>query len=118
MASPKKQSSARARVSVHAHVRPDGGDAFFPEPKSGQVRAPDDLAEELAEEFLSSATSGEESGQERLEQIVPEENGGPFIQTSGDAEFASGTDESNPEDAEVEPFPTTGGHLRPTRPRG
>lgn len=101
MAIPKKDARA-----ARPPKRPDGGDAFFPDPEGGPAQAPDDLAEELAEEFLSSATSGEEASETGHEQIVPEETGGPFIQTSGDTEFAEGTDEMNPPDAEVEPFPT------------
>jgi hypothetical protein len=105
MAIPNKETAAPAR----ARGRVDDANAFFPDPSGGPAHAPDELAEELAEEFVSSATSGEEAGEDGLEQVVPEENGGPFIQTSGDAEFADGTDESNPADAEVEPFPTPTG---------
>lgn len=113
MATPRKNHSA---ARAHAHQRPDDGNAFFPDPGNGRAVAPDDLAEELAEEFLSAATSGEDASER--EEIVPEENGGPFIQTSGDAEFADGTDESNPADAEVEPFPKpTAGPVSTTRMR-
>ena len=38
---------------------------------------------------------------------MPSEVGGPFVVTTGGEEFAEGTDESNPEDAEAEPFPKT-----------
>ena len=98
----------RTPQTVRASRRPDHADAFFPDPEGGPAHAPDDLAEELAEEFLSSATSGEEAANDGHEQVVPEENGGPFVPSSGAAEFADGTDESNPTDAEAEPFPTTG----------
>jgi hypothetical protein len=40
-------------------------------------------------------------------QQVPEEDGGPFVVTRDEDELAGGTDESNPEDATREPFPTT-----------
>jgi hypothetical protein len=98
----------RKSPPLRGNKRPDDADAFFPEPENGPARAPDDLAEELAEEFVSSATSGEEAANEGHEQLVPEENGGPFVLSSGFTEFADGTDESNPEDAEPEPFPTAG----------
>jgi len=88
--------------------RQDDADAFFPDPAGGPARAPDDLAEELAEEFLSSATSGEDASNDYYDLVVPEENGGPFVSSSADAEFADGTDEANPADAEQEPFPNTG----------
>jgi hypothetical protein len=65
--------------SVKRHARRDGADAFFPEssPHTG-----DALAENLAQEYLESATSGEERGEEALNELVSEEIGGPFIETS------------------------------------
>jgi len=69
--------------------------------------ADDDLAEELGEEFVQSATSGEQAAQDIRDEEVPEESGGPFVETSGRSEFAYGTDASNPKDAERAPFPTT-----------
>jgi hypothetical protein len=81
---------------------PEGQRAFFDEPRSG-----DTLAEQLGEEFIEAATSGQDEGDERFDQVVPEENGGPFIETSANTEFAGGTDESNIEEATKAPFPTT-----------
>jgi hypothetical protein len=69
--------------------------------------ADDDLAEELGEEFVESATSGEQAAEDMRDKEVPEESGGPFVETSGASEFAYGTDASNPKDAERAPFPTT-----------
>jgi hypothetical protein len=69
--------------------------------------AHDDLAEELGEEFVESATSGEQAAEDMRDEEVPEESGGPFVETSGNSEFAYGTDASNPKDAERDPFPTT-----------
>jgi hypothetical protein len=83
--------------------RPDDeGQSFLSGPRSG-----DDLAEELGEEFVETATTGEYEGEASLNQVVDEETGGPFIQTSGATEFAGGTDASNPIDAKREPFPKT-----------
>ena len=42
-----------------------------------------------------------------LDQVVEEEQGGPFVETNGAQEFAPGTDASNPKSAKREPFPTT-----------
>ncbi len=67
--------------------------------------AADDLADLLAEEYVRSVTSGEEQGVEMRDEEVPEEAGGPFIETSGRKEFGYDVDESNPEDAEAEPLP-------------
>jgi hypothetical protein len=57
---------------------------------------------------LQAATSGEDATEEAGDEVVPEELGGPFVETSGSEEFASGTDESNPPDAETEPLPLSG----------
>lgn len=75
--------------------------AFIAEPRD----ATDELAEELGESFVLSATSGEDP-EEHYERERPEEEGGPFLETSGKTEFAYGVDESNPEDAEPAPWPT------------
>lgn len=67
----------------------------------------DDVAEELGEEVVGKANSGEDQGEDVENAEYTEEVGGPFVVTSGSEEFAEGTDESNPEDAEQEPFPKT-----------
>ena len=67
----------------------------------------EELGEELGEAFLASATSGESSESGRLNRITDDEEGGPFITTGAEDEFADGVDESNIEDATREPFPRT-----------
>jgi len=67
----------------------------------------DGFAEEMGEEFVGEATSGEDEKEDVENRVEEEERGGPFVVTTGRQEFAEGTDESNPEDAEVEPFPRT-----------
>jgi len=102
-----KQHSKEFLKTARRHTgRSDSGDAFLPDPKDGPARVEDDLAEEVAEGFLRSATSGEEAGEEMANAVVPEELGGPFVGTTGEQEFAVGTDASNPADAEVAPIPT------------
>ena len=76
----------------------------MPDPGDGPARIRDDLAENLAEDYLQAATQGVEV-EEDLDQIVPEEFGGPFVETSAAEEFALDTDEANPEDASREPLP-------------
>jgi hypothetical protein len=61
----------------------------------------------MGEEFVKSAVSGEEDTEDDLNQVVEEESGGPFVETTGGTEFAEGTDASNPTGAKKEPFPTT-----------
>jgi hypothetical protein len=93
-----------AELRTHSGELSEGrdNDAFRP----GAIRR-DALAEELGESFLRTATGAEEDEEESLDDVVPEEMGGPFIVTTGATEFAHDTDESNPEDATREPFPTT-----------
>jgi hypothetical protein len=67
----------------------------------------DELAEELAEAAVANMTSGEDQLGTELEAEVDEEKGGPFVETSGNTEFAGGTDESNIPEATREPFPKT-----------
>lgn len=66
----------------------------------------DDLAEELAEAAVTSMTTGEDELVAQLDEVVEEESGGPFTETSGSTEFAEGTDASNIAEATREPFPT------------
>jgi hypothetical protein len=86
------------------HQRSDDGNAFMPDPEDGPARIRDDLAENLAEDYVLAATQGPEV-EEDLDQIVPEEFGGPFVETTAAEEFAHDTDEANPLDASREPLP-------------
>jgi hypothetical protein len=76
----------------------------MPDPDGGPARIRDDLAESLAEEFIQAATRGSDDD-EALDGVVPEELGGPFVETSAAEEFANDTDDMNPPDAEPEPLP-------------
>jgi len=93
-----------APVPRVSHQRSDDGNAFMPDPEDGPARIRDDLAENLAEDYLQAATQGMEV-EEDHDQVVPEELGGPFVETSAAEEFALDTDEANPEDASREPLP-------------
>lgn len=62
------------------HRRRDGGRAFMPDLDGGHAHTADSLAENLAEAFLESATSGEERGEDLMNEFVPEDIGGPFIE--------------------------------------
>jgi hypothetical protein len=98
---PEYAASLRAHSGELGSSR-DDEDAFLP----SAIRH-DPLAEELGEGFLRGVTGAEDDEDETLEQIVPEENGGPFIVTTGATEFANDTDASNPVGATREPFPRT-----------
>jgi hypothetical protein len=100
-------AGAKNGASRHKNARRDGALAFLPDPTViGHRRVRDDLAEELGEEFVAAVTSGEAVDDAR-DAPVPEEDGGPFVTTTANSQYGQGTDESNPEDAEREPFPTT-----------
>jgi hypothetical protein len=103
--SPAPPHNGPHRFEPHGYRRRDDADAFIPDPDGGPARVSDDLAEIMAEEFVQGATSGEDAAEEAVDVVVPEELGGPFIETSDEDEFAAGTDESNPSDAEPEPLP-------------
>jgi hypothetical protein len=67
--------------------RSDGADAFIPE--SAQIYGTsDDLAELLAEQYLREA-SGDESEEGARDDVVPEELGGPFVESGPKEEYGS-----------------------------
>ena len=90
-----------APVPRVSHQRSDDGNAFMPDPEDGPARIRDDLAENLAEDYLQAATQGMEV-EEDHDQVVPEELGGPFVETSAAEEFALDIDEANSEDVSCE----------------
>ena len=121
-ATPRPAATAGARtrppLAPHGlHQRSDDGNAFMPDPEDGPARIRDDLAENLAEDYLQAATQGMEV-EEDHDQIVPEERGGPFVETSAAEEFALDTDEANPEDASREPLPRPVAGLVLSAPEG
>jgi hypothetical protein len=104
-----KSTSQAPRPAPHRHQRSDDGNAFIPDPEDGPAHTRDVLAESLAEDYLQGATSGgEPMAEEQNDMVTPEELGGPFVETSARDEFADGTDESNPIDAERAALPLTG----------
>jgi hypothetical protein len=90
----------KVEVDEKTEVVSEGSESEFKLERIGD----DDLGEEMGEDFVRTATGGEEATEEHDEE-TEEEQGGPFVETSGRTEFAFGTDESNPEDAEREPLP-------------
>ena len=80
-----------------------------PDPESffGGPSTTDDLSEEMGEEVVATATTGEYEAESVREQDVPEEVGGPFVETTGREEYGHGTDPSNPKGSTREPFPRT-----------
>jgi hypothetical protein len=97
---PKYAAELRARSGGRSRDANEA--AFLAKPKSA-----DPLAEQLGEAFVQTITKGADEGQEFLDQEVPEEVGGPFVQTPARIEFAHDTDASNPKRSKREPFPRT-----------
>src|SRR5690606_24673557 len=73
----KDDPTVRARRQ--AMQRPDHGEAFLPDPtrRGAHVTASD--AESFGEEFVASATAGEPLHMDALDEVVDEEEGGPFL---------------------------------------
>jgi hypothetical protein len=92
----------KARETKNDDDSPEAGRAFLKGPSSNE-----ELSEGMGEAFIEAVTSGEESEGDRHERVTLEENGGPFVETSGNEEFAVGTDESNISTATREPLPRT-----------
>jgi hypothetical protein len=97
---PKYAAELRAKSAESRETT--SGDAFLRGAQSADV-----LAEELGEEAVETMTTGEDEGNESRDEFAEEEIGGPFVESSGNKEFADDSDESNPDDATREPFPKT-----------
>src|SRR4051812_34051369 len=78
---------ARLLEQTPKNADPDAG-AFLQ-----TTRSNDPLAEHLGESFVQTITTGENDEETVLDEIVTEEMGGPFVMTSGNVEFAAGSDE-------------------------
>lgn len=92
---------------IRPERRSDPGGAFFPEPDNGPVVANDALAENMGQEFLTSATSGEEATPDDHDAVQPEEEGGPFIETTADEEL--GIEDDEDEEQTQPTMPGSGG---------
>lgn len=84
--------------------RPDDGNAFLPD-TIGQLRPlPASDAESLAEEFIGSATGAESVREDALDEVVDEEEGGPFIVLDEDAKLPPVPEERSQEREGHEPM--------------
>ena len=91
----KDDPTVRARR--HAMNRPDDGEAFLPDPtrRGAHITASD--AEFFGEEFVASATTGEPMHMDAADEVVEEEEGGPFLEL--DAEGATSQEEEEEEES-------------------
>ena len=84
------------RASRQAMHRRDDGEAFLPDPSrsGGHINAND--GESFGEEFLASATTGEPVQMDAADEVLEEEEGGPFLELDAD-----GTTGEDSQDAEA-----------------
>ncbi len=74
-----RSGSETATATRTARTRPDDGNAFVPDPSGQLLPLRADDAESFAEEFVASATGGESVREDAMDQVVDDEEGGPFI---------------------------------------
>jgi hypothetical protein len=84
-------------------TRPDDGNAFLPD-TIGQLRPlPSADAEAFAEEFIGAATGAESVSEDASDEVVDDEEGGPFIVLDDDARLPNEPTERNPDREGHEP---------------
>ena len=66
----------------------------------------DALAEQLGEEFVENVTGADDAASVHRGASTFEENGGPFVYTTGATEYSASVDDTNPLDAPREALPT------------
>ena len=69
----------RSIVMNKEHKHPDSGDAFLPDATREHMPIPAADAESFAEEFIASATAAEAVQEDARDEVVDEEQGGPFL---------------------------------------
>jgi hypothetical protein len=74
------------RARSRANAEPNDA-AFLHGSRSGIA-----LAEQFGATAVATATSGEDAGEDSRDRIFTEESGGPFVQTTGNTEYAYGID--------------------------
>lgn len=77
--------------------RPDDGNAFLPDTTGTHERLRAADAESDAEEFVASALTGEDIREDTRDEVVDDEEGGPFIVLDEDAKLPSVPEERDPD---------------------
>jgi hypothetical protein len=73
------KGDAMVRARRHVMHRSDDGEAFLPDPSRPGAHKTAGDAESFGEEFVASATGGEPLHMDALDEVVEEEEGGPFL---------------------------------------
>ncbi len=103
------------RESSHTPTRDD--EAAF---RLGPPGREDDLAELLGEAYVQSVTSGSPAAEDFRDELLTEEEGGPYVETSAEDEMIDDIDDTNVADAEPAERPVVSAQPRsaPVRPDG
>jgi len=88
------------RAGRKAMHRADDGEAFLPDPTRRGAHITANDAESFGEEFVASATTGEPVHGDAADEVVEEEEGGPFLELDSSAEA-----EDVPEDKDATGHP-------------
>jgi hypothetical protein len=86
-----------AFAPVRRSGRLDGGDAFVPDNVGKLEPLPSADAESFAEEFVASALGGESVRADSGDEVVDDEEGGPFILLDDDARLPTVPEEKDPD---------------------
>lgn len=97
-----RPSSAGSSAPIKSE-RPDDGNAFVPDPSGQSKPLKADDAESFAEEFVASATGGESVREDAHDEVVDDEEGGPFIVLTESGQLPTGPEERLPESDGHEP---------------
>lgn len=75
----KRKNEPTEKTPERVPQRPDDGNAFVPDTIGQLTPLPAADAEAFAQEFIGSATGAESVREDALDEVVDEEDGGPFI---------------------------------------
>lgn len=107
----KEDPTVRARRQ--AMNRPDDGEAFLPDPTRRGAHITANDAESFGEEFVASATTGEPLHMDAADEVLEEEEGGPFLMLDSEEE----QDQADQENDEVPSVWAAGRNVRRSLPR-
>jgi hypothetical protein len=114
---PHGQPHGHSHGDSQGHVstrRSDDADAFMPDAASERGPLPSDDAESLAEEFIASALGGEPVAEEARDEVVIEEQGGPFLMLDEEGKLPRRNQEEEEDEGDEDPLPLETGRARRT----
>jgi len=98
-----KPTGQAAREHRRASERPDDGNAFIPDTTGQSKPLASADAESFAEEFIGAATGAESVAEDAEDEVVDEEEGGPFIVLDDEARLPPEPEERGAEREGREP---------------